>query len=257
MVIALPLVLLVSLAVLFVWGLFWPRGQWRVLVAWSYRDPHGNEPSGAAFGVYRAIAGVGVVVLAVSGFVAWQSYLAALPVEEPPPSAMQRMWGEEPLVVNRVVTSVGAASNELLYVAPIAYQSVDGERRQPPYLYSLATLELPEGDTAGGIIGRAPSPGYAALDFANLVVLVEGDPNCIPRQAVVVENAESVEVAVYYGRPDNPDGTPNADGIGACEPSPRDRVPLLLPIQLSDELGGRLVTAIDGEVLRKAPVVTD
>jgi hypothetical protein len=60
----------VLVCVLFMPMLLWtaiaPRHQWRVLMAWRYRDPAANEPSEASYGARRVTAAILVIGLAVS-----------------------------------------------------------------------------------------------------------------------------------------------------------------------------------------------
>lgn len=245
----------VVFAVLFLWGLLAPRSQWRLLLSWTYREPQSDAPSGLAFGLQRIIAGVGIVGLLAGGGLAWQRYLDGLPEPTPPPNPIEQMWGDaDTRVVNRVITSTSPSSG-LVRVDPTAYHAVDGQRRQPPYLFSMDSLMLPRGDDAGGLVGENPSAGLTALDTARVVVLVTADAACIPREVFMVEGASSVRVSVYFGRPDLPDGAEHFSGRDSCAPGSSHARSLLLPLQLATPLGERLVTDLDGVPLRRAPII--
>ena len=260
----LPFIVFGGLAILFVWGLLAPRSQWRALVSWTYRDARADEPSGVAYALHRVVAALGVVALTAGGLAAWQVNLDQLPDDAEPHSALQRMWGwVQPVVLNRTITVTGSPRADLVEQAVLGYQAVDGQRRQPPYLFGLDHLAEPDGGTVG-IVGAPPSPGLVALDSAEVVVLVAGDPACVPLEVVVTEGEKSVTVAVYYGRPD---ATPLDDAgaesetvpvaIDDCRPGLRNAQPLLIPISLAAPLDARTVVALDGIPVRKAPVVTD
>lgn len=248
--------LVVVLAILFLWGVLAPRSQWRLLVSWTYREPHTDAPSGWAFSLHRVIAAVGIAGLLAGGGMAWQRYLDALPEPPPPPNPIEQMWGDaDTVIVNRVIRPVTSLPTGLVRVDPSAYHAMDGQRRQPTYLFGVAALEVPAGETAGGLVGAAPSPGLTALDLARVVVLATADAQCVPREVFLQEGASSVRVAVYYGRPDLPDGTPDPEGLDACVPGSSGARSVLIPLQLANPLGERLVTDLDGVPLRRAPII--
>ena len=250
------LILLGSLGILFIWGLFSPRSQWRVLVSWSYRDPHANEPTGFAYGLYRVVAALGIATMVVSGVLVNQVRLDNTP---PPPVALtatQQMWGTpEPVVVNRVVHSSGTVSAGLVDQPILGYQSVVGQTRQPPYLFRLTRFSMESATTENGFIGSDPATGLAALDTAWLVVAVAGDPLCFPHQAVVIESAKSVRVGVYYGQENPADGS-NAENLGDCNTRASGAsVSALLPITLVEPLGDRVVLTLDGDAIRRVALI--
>src|SRR5690606_21381421 len=143
----------------------------------------------------------------------------------------------------------------LVRVDPSAYHAVDGQRRQPAYLFSMGTLVAPRGDDAGGLIGEEPTTGLTALDTASVVVLLTADAACVPRAVFLQEGPTTVRVAVYFGRPDLPDGSEHPSGRNSCQPGSSHARSLLLPLQLSRALGDRLVTDLDGVPLRRAPII--
>lgn len=252
----LALALVVVLAILFLWGLMAPRSQWRLLLSWTYREPHTDAPSGWAFSLHRVIAAVGVVGLLAGGGIAWQRYLDAMPEPPPEPSALEQMWGDESVVVvNRVISPVSRLPAGLVRVDPSAYHAMDGQRRQPTYLFDLDTLELPAGGAAGGLVGAQPSAGLRALDLAHVVVLATADAHCIPREVFLQEGPSSVRVAVFYGRPNLPDGSVDPEGADACAPGGSGARSVLIPLQLGTPLGERLLTDLDGVPLRRAPII--
>ncbi len=255
---ALLLVVLVSLGVVFLWGLFAPRSQWRVLVSWSYRDPHANEPSGSAYTLYRVIAALGIATMVVSGLLAYRSWADAQPPPKPPPTAVERMWGDPaPVVVNRLVSRLQTPPSGLVDQPILGYQAVNGQTRQPPYLFGLATFDLDSATAENGYIGSEPATGLVALDTAALVVFVAGDPQCFPHAAVVREDVKSVLVAIYYGQAKLPDGSNAADVANCNTRASGLNIPTLIPIPLNAPLGDRAVLTLSGDPIRTVPVLSD
>lgn len=249
------LVLTGSLGILFLWGLLSPRSQWRLLVSWSYRDPHANEPTGSAYGLYRLIAALGIATMVVSGVLVYQVRLSDLPPAATPSSAVERMWGtSDPLIVNRVVTPLTAAPEGLVDQPILGYQVVDGQHRQPLYLFGLRTFSLSTATTENGLIGSEPAAGLVALDTAQLVVEVAGDPLCFPHEAVVLEGAKTVRIAIYYGRAGTADGS-NGESVAECNTKASGRsVTALLPITLENALGDRELQTLDGDPILLVPL---
>ncbi|MEO7122380.1 MAG: hypothetical protein ABI400_04550 [Lacisediminihabitans sp.] len=244
-----------GLVVLTVWGFISPRGQWRVLVAWSRREPYAHEPGAGAITLQRIVAGIGVVILAIAGWSMYSGYLESLPGAGEPPGPVEQMWGSPaPVVVNRVFTPLGNPPATLVKQAILKYQVVDGPSRDPQYLFSLGHLEVKDADKGIGYIGRNPGPGLTALDTADLVVEVRGDRACIPQEVVVNEDKDTVQIAVYYGQPNPSDGS-NAVNLAHCKakPSADKALSVLIPIDLSEQLGDRSVVTLDGG--KKIPVV--
>jgi hypothetical protein len=242
------------LAILTVWGLVAPRNQWRVLASWTRREPYANEPGAVAVGVQRLVAGIGVVVLIGTGTVAASEHFGGLDPAPQRLSSVEKMWGTpEPQVVNRVFTPAASVQDVLISQPVLGYQPVIGSSRMPAYLFSLDDFSAIEtGKTGGeddpsGYIGTDPPVGFSALDTADLVVEVRGDRVCLPRQVVVLENATTVKVAVYYGQPSPADGS-NAANLTKCDPkAPATKsTPVLVPIDLAAPVDGRLVTTMDG-----------
>jgi hypothetical protein len=244
-----------GLAALTVWGFISPRGQWRVLAAWSRREPYANEPGAAMVAVQRVVAAAGIVVLAACGWAMYSSYRASLPDDVRPPGPIEQMWGSPaPVVVDRVFTPVGSPPASLVKQPILGYQAVNGGSRDPQYLFSLDHLKVKNADESVGYIGRDPQPGLSALDTADLVVEVRGDAACIPQQVVVAEDDETVRIAVYYGQPNPTDGS-NAVNLAHCnvKPSAAKSTPVLLPIDLATYLGDRKVVTFDSG--KKIPAV--
>jgi hypothetical protein len=253
---ALLLIVLVSLGIVFLWGLLAPRSQWRVLVSWSYRDPHANEPTGSAYLLYRVIAALGIATMIVSGVLAYRSHLDAQPGPSAPPTAVERMWGSpEPLVVNRVFGSVAKPPKDLVSQPILGYQAVSGKTRQPLYLFSLKTFRLDAATTENGYIGTDPTPGLVALDTADLVVRVAGDPQCFPHKAIVRENEDTVEIAVYYGQANPADGAEKGELAQCGTRASGLSVSTLLPISLASPLGTRTVVTLDGDAIRRVDLI--
>lgn len=244
-----------GLAALTVWGFLSPRGQWRVLAAWSRREPYANEPGVGMVAVQRVIAGVGIVVLAVTGGSMYGSYLDSLPATLPPPGPVEQMWGSPaPVVVNRVFTALETPPVGLVRETIVGYQVVHGASRDPRYLFSLDHLAVKNAEQGIGYLGHDPGPGLSALDTADLVVEVRGDRACIPQQVVVQEDNETVRIAVYYGQPNPSDGS-NAVNLAHCaaKPSAAKARSVLIPIDLTGYLESRKVVTLDG--LKKIPAV--
>lgn len=245
-------VVLVSLGLVFLWGLFAPRSQWRVLASWSYRDEYRDEPTRFSFLLYQIIAVIGIASMVVSGVLVYRVQLANEPVPPSPLTTAQELWGNPvPVVVNRVVTSVDSVPSNLVDQPILAYQKMSGKTRQPPYLFGLKLFSMWQATDDNGLVGADPGPGFTALDTANLVVEVAGDPKCFPHAVVVKETESSVSVGVYYGQLNPKDGS-NAEHVGECNVlASALNVPTLIPIPLSGPLGDRPVLTLDGEPIRE------
>lgn len=248
------MILSASLGAFFVWGLLAPRSQWAVLVSWSYRDPYRYQPSSTVFGVYRALAALGVLAVVSTGVAVYQPGLDPQPRPTNSLSPTERMWGAPvPAVVNRVIDAQDTAAVGLVNQPVLGYQAIDGAQRQPTYLFTLPAFTRPDATDANGYIGRSPSPGLTALDTANLVVQVSGDPLCFPQQLILVENTKTVQIGVFYGQPNPSDGS-NAVNLANCNPKPAKQafVSLLIPVRLASPLGSRQLQSLDGKALHEA-----
>ena len=240
-----------SLGILFLWGLIAPRGMWTVLIAWSYRDAYGHQPSGAVFALYRLIAAFGLASIMLTTVIVWVQESEA---EAHPPAAsssIDRTWGSpRPQVVNRIVVPLASPPVGLVDQPILGFQRMDGFRRQPPYLFDLPHFALKGADDANGYVGRDPSTGLTALDSANLVVHVVGDMRCFPHEVVLVEKSDVVQIGVFYGQTNPSDGS-NAANLAACEvePAAADAVSALIPVHLATPLGDRQLLALDGTSL--------
>lgn len=245
------LIILVSLGIVFVWAFVSPRTQWRALVSWSYRDPYLHEPTGFAYVLYRVIAAIGIASMVVSGVLVYQVQRASEPVPPVLPTTAQLLWGSpEPVVINRVVTPLTKPPKGLVDQPILGYQDMTGQTRQPPYLFSLAPFTMPEAITDNGFIGTEPNVGFVALDTANLVVRVAGDPACFPHAAVVRETTTNVYVAIYYGRA-QPSGT-DGEGVNQCNIlASANNVSTIIPLPLVEPLGDRSVVTLDGSPIRR------
>jgi len=242
-------VVIASVVLLFLWGLFSPRSQWKVLAAWSYRNPQADEPSSFAFGLHRVISGLGVIFFTAIGAAGTVQYISELPPARPPLTAVQQMWGiaPEPQVVNRVVGSQSVVPTGLVEVPVTGYQLVDNEDHRPRYLHLLQRFE--PGDVArSGIVGVQPAEDFPALDSAELVVNVRTWGECIPRNAVVIETETTVQIGFYVGMPDRVDGMP-VNHL-ACDRPAFVQNSLLVPINLGAPIEGRQVQSLDGSPIR-------
>jgi len=229
----------------FLWGLFSPRSQWKVLAAWSYRKPQADEPSAFAFAVHRMISGLGVVFFGAVGASGLAQYISELPPPPAPQSAVQQMWGmaPEPQVVNRVVNPRDAVPSGLVEISVDGYQLVENETHSPRYLHLLQRFE-PADLARSGIVGVAPAEKVPALDSAELVVNVRTWGDCIPRQAVVVETETEIHIAFYAGMPNRQDDIP-LDHL-SCDRPAFVQNSLLVPINLDAPVEGRKVLGLDG-----------
>ncbi len=247
-------ILALSLGLLLVWGVFAPRAQWRALAAWSVSDPHKNEPGGAAYGWRRFMSalgalGLGTVVIATS-----TAGLFDVKRTIPEPSIIQTMWGSpEPDVVNRVVKPNAVIPVGLVEFPVLDYQQF-GEEGLPNYLAALDYYEYLGQDAPLGYIGGLPDVGYSGVDRSDLVVHVRGPILCIPRAAVVRETEETVQIAIYYGLPNDPAGAPVDHTLG-CPVDATLTASLLIPLELRAPVGARTVQTLEGADLSRVLVL--
>lgn len=249
------LIVLGSLGTVFLWGLMAPRNLWRAFVSWSYRDPYLNEPTGNAYGLLRVVSVIGITTMVVSGVLVYHDQLANAPLKVPAPTTAELLWGSpEPVVVNRVVQPVKKAPDGFVDQPILGYQDVIGKMRQPSYLFSLAHFDVPGATTDNGYIGVDPIFGLVALDSAQLVVRVAGDPQCFPHAAVVKQTGRTVSIGIYYGRA-MPDPSAPPEDLAECRVlASGHNISTIIPIQLTDPLGKRDVVALDGSPLRRVAV---
>jgi hypothetical protein len=242
-----------SLGLVFLWGLFAPRGQWRALAAWSVSDEHQHEPGGATYALRRVISGIGLVsLLAVAGVTA-SSALTRTPTDAPPETALQAMWGPvAPSVINRMVVPTGTVPAGLVEVPVLGYQSFDDGI--PSYVVDLADFALLGNASPNGYVGDVPPVGNGALDFSDMVINVRGPLLCIPRVIVMTETETEIRVGAFYGLPINEDGT-EGDAATGCAASAVS-ASVLVPLQLSAPVGDRLVVALDGTPISEVPIIS-
>jgi hypothetical protein len=238
--------LAITLGVVFAWGLFAPRSQWRTLSGWSVSDPRLHEPGGATYGILRLISGLGIVgVLTVAAVVA-SSTVANLPTPPPPRTAIEIMWGApDPQVVNRYFVPLTSPPEGLVEMPLLGYQAFDGT--VPDYLVELENFTYLGDSAVAGYLGGPPDEGFAAIDFASMVVHVRGPVLCIPRELVVIESEVTIQIAVYYGLPDPVDvDAPAPDNAAGCLVDDPVTGSLLIPIALANPVGDRTVVQLDG-----------
>jgi hypothetical protein len=235
----------VTLAVLLVWGLLAPRSQWRTLRAWSVADPHDHEPGGAVYGWLRLASAVGVVGLGVVGVVAAGTAVANMPKPPPPLSALQIMWGSPaPQLLDRVSANLAEPPADLVEIPILGYQDFDNGI--PSYLLDLRKFTMLGDPDPAGMTGVEPEEGTSAIGASNLLVHVRGPVLCIPRAIVVIETETTVQVGVFYGAPDHPEGEA-VDHVASCSPDDPVTGSLLIPVQLSGPVLDREVRDLTGE----------
>jgi len=245
------------LGLFFLWGLVSPRSQWHMLVGWTRTDPRTTEPGSAAYATSRFVSLLGLLtVLAVA--VSWAVGAISFDEEESirQPTAAERAWGSpRPYVVDRVFTPLAAPPEGLVEQQLTGYQRVTGYELSPSYLFAAGKIRAAGLATQPGFLGVVPLPGTVALGMADLVVHVRGDNRCIPQQVVVTPVDGAVQVGVFFGQPNPADGS-NAENLGQCDPAPAasDTRGFLIPIDLVEPLGDRVVESLVGEPLALIPL---
>jgi hypothetical protein len=246
-------ILAFSLGIVLVWGVFAPRSQWRALAAWSVSDPHVNEPGGAAYGWRRFMSALGALALGAIVVVSSTAGLLDVRRAMPEPGAIQTMWGSpEPDIVNRVVKPAAVAPAGLVEFPVIDYQEF-GEEGLPDYLAALDYYQYLGQDAPLGYIGGIPDVGYSGVDRADLVVHIRGPILCIPRAAIVIETEETIQIAIYYGLPNDPAGAV-VDHVVGCPEDATLTASLLIPIELRAPVGDRTVETLAGAQISRVVV---
>lgn len=238
----------VVLSGVLLWGLIAPRSQWRVLFGWSTHDPDASEPGDGVHGLRRALSALGLLgVLAVGGL-----QLAALvldrPIEGPEPTALDRMWGTPtPRLVDRVVVPTTEVPERYIASAIDGYQALD--RGYPPnYLADLPRFSFLGEPSPSGLVGSAPVSGFTGYGSGDLIVSVDGPLACIPRLVVATETELIVQLGVFWGLP----GAVDQDHAAGCDLDSPVTQTVLVPVQLTGELGDRLLVSLDGVPLSEA-----
>lgn len=245
------------LGLFFLWGVVSPRSQWHVLVGWTRTDPRTTEPGFAAYATSRFVSLLGLLtVLAIA--VSWGVGAIAFDEDESvrQPTVAERVWGSpRPYVVDRVFTPLTAPPEGLVEQQVTGYQRVIGFEQSPSYLFATGKIRAAGLATQPGFLGVVPLPGTVALGTADLVVHVRGDDRCIPHQVVVTPVDGAVQVGVFFGQPNPADGS-NAENVADCDPAPAasDTRGFLIPIDLVDPLGDRVVQSLEGEPLALVPL---
>lgn len=235
--------LAVVLGAVCAWGVISPRGQWRVLWAWSVSDEAASEPGGISYGFRRVVSGLGLVA---SLAIVIATAVAPLTVQHRTalgPSDVEQMWGSpQPTLIDRVLRPIRTAASGLVEVPVLGYQAFDEDI--PDYIATLKDFSLLGNFDAPGYVGALPPIGNAAVDFADLVIHVRGSVLCIPRAVTVVETEETVTVAVFYGVPTPSTGT--VDHVASCSDQTVTSS-VLVPIELAAPLGERTVVTLEGD----------
>ncbi|MEY2848210.1 MAG: hypothetical protein RI885_875 [Actinomycetota bacterium] len=248
----------VGLGVIFAWGVAWPRSQWFALVGWMHTDPGATEPSAPAYalGRFLSVLGVlGILIVAVNWGMGRLDFSGERSLR--PPSVAQEVWGSPtPYVVDRVFSTVPTPPPGLVEMPVDGYQIVDPATGSPDYLYETGRIRVAGLATLPGFLGVPPLAGTVALDTADLVVHVIADSRCIPRQVVVVESGEAVQVGVLFGRPDTAEGP--TDDLGDCDPArPTEQSRgYLIPIDVSRSIGDRAVQSLGAAEIELVPPPT-
>ena len=229
--------LAVTLGLILLWGVFAPRSQWRILAGWSVSDPHLHEPGGASYGLRRLVSGIGALTLLGIVGVTSASAVAGLPSESPRPSLVSQLWGRpDPSVVNRMIVPLSGPPSGLVEMPVLAYEDVSDDL--PDYFDRLHNFTL---------------LGNGALDFADVVVQVRGPLLCIPRAVVVIETADTVKFAVYYGLPDAAADVP-VDNTVSCPTDASVTGSVLIPLRLAAPIGDRTVETLAEDPIREVTV---
>ena len=245
--------LAVTLGIVFLWGLFAPRSQWRTLSAWLVSNPGVQEPGGAAYGWRRLLSGLGVLALVIVAGSAYSADLARQPRPGPPPTAVEQMWGSPtPSLVDRTIDSLTAVPAGLVEEPLLAFQGFD--KKHPAYLRTLPAFSLLGKADVPGYIGSEARSDVSATGAASLVVNVRGPLLCIPRQVVVIESETAVQIGVYYGLPDPLPGT-TPDHVAGCPVIGVVTSSVLVPITLSAPIGDRVVQSIAGDPVPEVAIV--
>jgi len=248
----------VALTCLAFWGLVHPRSQWRVLQSWSASDTHRAEPGGASYRARRILSGISLLAVAT---VLLSAELPKLiePRHESAPTRIEVMWGSpEPRLIDRVV-GLGATVPEGLVAATIfGYQAI-GADGPPAYLIDVPRYSRLGVGAPPGLVGNFPGDGFTAAGSAEILINVLGPLLCIPREVVIEETETTVRIAVYFGLPDAPEApdapagsVPDPDAAAAvataaaCQQDAPIKESLLMPLELSSELGERSVETATG-----------
>ncbi|TXN31160.1 hypothetical protein [Lacisediminihabitans profunda] len=259
---SLTITVMIAFAILTVWGLVAPRGQWRALAGWSRHDSDGGEPGPLGVAILRIVSAVGLVV------VLFGSISLANPVREELPravdvparmSTVERLWGSPaPVVVNRVFVPVSAPPSGVVAQPVLRYQAMIGAQRTPSYLFGLKNYTRHGAKPGDGYIGSSPQVGLTALDSADLVLQVRADKRCIPYSVALVETEDTVTVGVYFGQP-NAAGSGNDANVTQCDTgaSGSKSVSMLIPVDLKSAVAGRTVRDFDGSAIESAGVPTE
>jgi len=247
-------VLAATLGLVFLWGVFAPRSQWRALSAWSVSDENAHEPGGAAYGWRRLLCAIGALGVGAVVVVSASVGFAASQTSAPQPSRVDVMWGTpNPAIVDRILTPLNAPPGGLVEEPILGFQSYAEQDGLPVYLDGLKTFAYLGAIDFPGYIGSIPEVGFSALDSADLVIHVAGPVLCVPRQIVVIESDVDVKVAIYYGVPDRADGSV-PDNTVACPADSTMTASVLIPIDLQSPLGDRVLTTLDGTVIESVPL---
>jgi hypothetical protein len=246
----------VATTLLLLWGLLAPRGNWSSLVAWSTSDPRAAEPGWTSYLVRRLLFAFGLLGLVGLGTAVVVTWLLNPPLHAPPPTPVQLMWGPTaPVVVDRVISPIAEPPAGYTEVPVLGYQAVNDDDDPGDYLRFLEPFELLGGEKdMPGLIGQDPGDGYSAMDTAELILNVRGPVLCIPRGAIIKETLDSVTVAVYYGMPDQPEGTV-IDNAVSCPADAPVTTSVLLAIELHEELGARQVIMLNGDEVPEVELI--
>lgn len=235
---------------LLLWGLIDPRGQWRVLVGWSTRNPEASEPGDAVQAVRRLVSAAGlagviaVVVVLVVGQVASQPKPAIAP------TALELMWGTPvPRLVDRVIVPGTETPDGLVEGEVVAVQAIDAGFA-PSYLITMPRWSRLGDAAPAGIVGSAAPKGATGYGLASLLISVRGPLLCIPRVVVVEETDTEIRVGVWFGPPDGVDSDLPVEEACASNASASERI--LLPVYLDADVDDRDVLTIDGQPVRIA-----
>ncbi|MBH0131199.1 fumarate hydratase [Salinibacterium sp. NK8237] len=241
--------LAIPLGVAAVWAILAPRNQWRSLFSWSVANAHSSEPGGAAYAYRQIIAGIALGLSLLMVVLAMAATASRAPQEASRIPDIELMWGSPaPLLAYRAFKPAAAPDSDLVDVPIESYLPVNDNAAAPLYLLDLERFSRLGTTNIPGYIGSEPDDTDSTIGRADVLLHVRGPLLCIPRRVVVVEDAQSVQIAVQYGLPTSSDPS-KSDNEEACLIGEDLTASVLIPVTLNDVIGERSVEGLDGTPL--------